>query len=195
MVKKFYPMKKDVFHKIIWGKQGDGKDLLAVSWIKKEYEERQCKIFSVGELKGIPYTRVTCFDDVVNARGDPDNIGILYWHDMDLEFDSRSSMKNTEKQKKLLFLVNQLRKRSLALIGTIHRINSIDVKLRNIVKFWYIPVKYCVGDKGNMYDYLIHYKKFDEYGEPAGQGVLSGEDMVECCNCYNTFEEISSILD
>lgn len=200
MVEKFFGIKPDISHKICVGKQGSCKDLLIVSWVFDEYRRRGCKVYSVGELFGIDYVRVRCFDDLLNARGDPDNVGIVYWHDMDLEFDSRSSMRNTSKQTKLLFIVNQLRKRNLVLYGSIHRINSIDVKVRSLIRYWVVPEKLYLGDlfgggKSNMYNYMARYTIFDEYGLEVGKGFLSGADMVRYCVCYNTYEEIGSILD
>lgn len=168
MSKKYFRKNDDIKHIIIFGKQGKGKDLFAVSYLADHINKR--KVYSNSPLK-FPYYGVHSIRDIELARD-----GYLYLHDMDLIFNSRDFIlkRNQDKQEGLLEIVNNMRKHGLSLIGTCHRQKSIDVKVRSLINYWIQTDLVLIGDDDtNMYDYVIKFDVWDEYGNFIYSGTVS----------------------
>ena len=75
-----------LFNIMIWGLQGEGKDLLAVKWCLDYFNEGH-KVFANQDLSFIERKIVT-YSDLRQSYGTVDNHGVLFMHDVDLIFNS-----------------------------------------------------------------------------------------------------------
>lgn len=200
MIKKFLP------HVIGVGKQGTGKDVLLVSDIKKMitegksifehfysmdgyyyYENRPKRVYSNMSLK-MDYIPLKTVKDVETASD-----GILYISDLDLWFNSRGFLTKKDNPE-LLRLVNDMRKRGLQLRGSCHRVNSIDVKLRTLIHFWFEPKMVLIGkDPSKRSSYGVSYTFYDAYRSELGNGFLDSESYKENTEFYDTDEEVKEL--
>lgn len=175
-------------HRMVYGKQGCGKDLLIVAWLYWLVKETQKTIYSNSPLS-FTYKPIRTVKDIEDARN-----GVLYLHDMDLLFNSRDFIlkRNQSKQESLLELVNNMRKHGLQLIGSCHRPRNIDVKLRTLISYWINPRLVRVGpDDTNLWHYVIYYDVMDEYGKYLYSAKMG--DLPVYADKYDTYDCVKAL--
>lgn len=170
------------------GKQGQGKTYSAVEYLLQNKDKR---IYSnVQTIKGVKYTPIGGFDDLLKLRSETDCI-ILY--DEIFTALTRSSRINTD----VLDFLSQMRKRRIIFITTAQEwleINitlrrycryQIDCRMRNILGLGILTKKFYDAES-------MKWSTLDnEYVAPLQETSIS-KCNLEVANAYDTFEQIES---
>lgn len=170
------------------GKQGQGKTYSAVEYLLQNKDKR---IYSnVQTIKGVKYTPIGGFDDLLKLRSETDCI-ILY--DEIFTALTRSSRINTD----VLDFLSQMRKRRIIFITTAQEwleINitlrrycryQIDCRMRNILGLGILTKKFHDAES-------MKWSTLDnEYVAPLQETSIS-KCNLEVANAYDTFEQIES---
>lgn len=151
-------------HILAVGKQGDGKDLLLVSFLYNEHKKGS-KIYSNTWLD-FPFKEVNSMNDIVENI-DPSDKNCLYLHDVDQIYSSRTFMVDKKKYKNsveiLSHITNNCRKLNTQLLISAHRYKNIEVLIRVLLKYVVkcrmVRLEYTAPK--NFYDYGIFYRVFD----------------------------------
>lgn len=170
------------------GKQGQGKTYSAVEYLLHNKDKR---IYSnVKTIKGVKYTPIGGFDDLLKLRDETDCI-ILY--DEIFTALTKQSKLNTD----VLDFLSQMRKRRIIFITTAQEWLEINMTLRRYCRFQ-IDCRMI-----NFFGFGILIKTFhdaesmkwsnedNEYVAPLLETSIS-KCNLEVANSYDTFEQIES---
>lgn len=170
------------------GKQGQGKTYSAVEFILKNKDKR---IYSnVKTIKGVKYTPIGDFDDLLSLRSESD---CIIFYDEIFTALTRTSKINTE----VLDFLSQMRKRRIIFITTAQEWLEINITLRRYCRYQIqcrmlnllglgILIK-TFSDAENM-----KWSNLDnDYVAPLLETSVS-KCNISVANAYDTFEQIES---
>ena len=170
------------------GKQGQGKTYSAVEFILKNKDKR---IYSnVKTIKGVKYTPIGDFDDLLALRSESD---CIIFYDEIFTALTRTSKINTE----VLDFLSQMRKRRIIFITTAQEWLEINITLRRYCRYQIqcrmfnflglgILIK-TFSDAENM-----KWSNLDnDYVAPLLETSVS-KCNISVANAYDTFEQIES---
>lgn len=170
------------------GKQGQGKTYSAVEYLLQNKDKR---IYSnVTTIKGVKYTPIGGFDDLLKLRSETD---CIIFYDEIFTALTRTSRINTD----VLDFLSQMRKRRIIFITTAQEwleINitlrrycryQIDCHMRNILGLGILTKKFYDAEQ-------MKWSTIDnEYVAPLQETSIS-KCNVEVANSYDTFEQIKT---
>lgn len=183
---------KPLFNIMIWGLQGEGKDLLAIKWCL-DYFKKGHKVYTNQDVS-FQEKKIESFEDLRGASGTIEKHGVLYLHDVDLIFNSRDLMlrRYSQENEGVLEIINNSRKNHLVCFFTTHRIKNVDVKIRSICKYLIIPR--LMRGNGWMSDAGIFYEIHTFDGKSSSRiGNLVESDLVEAAASYDTFSHTNRL--
>lgn len=181
-----------LFNVMIWGLQGEGKDLLAIKWCL-DYHKKGHKVYTNQEVS-FQDGKIESFADLRTAAGNIEKHGVLYMHDVDLIFNSRDLMlrRYAEENEGVLEIINNSRKNHLICLFTTHRIKNVDVKIRSICKYLVIPR--LLRGNGWMSDAAVYYEVHNFDGKSSSKiGNLIETNLLEAATTYDTFSHTNRL--
>ena len=176
------------------GKQGSGKTYSAVEFL---LSNKDMKIYSnVRSLKGVKYTPIGGFDDLLKLRSETDCI--IFFDEIFTALSKKSSNRLSRQQSnEVLDFLSQMRKRRIIFITTAQEWLEMDMTLRRYCRFQIecnminflglgILIKSCFNAEQMKWS-----ANDNEYIAP-----LIGTTISKCnkkvADSYDTFEQIKS---
>lgn len=170
------------------GKQGQGKTYSAVEYLLQNKDKR---IYSnVKTIKGVEYTPIGDFDDLLSLRSEHDCI-ILY--DEIFTALTKSTKMNTD----VLDFLSQMRKRRIIFITTAQEWLEINITLRRYCRYQidchminFLGLGILIKTFHDA-EQMKWSQEDNEYVAPLLETSIS-KCNLEIANSYDTFEQISS---
>ena len=176
------------------GKQGSGKTYSAVEFL---LSNKDMKIYSnVRSLKGVKYTPIGGFDDLLKLRSETNCI--IFFDEIFTALSKKSSSRLTRQQSnEVLDFLSQMRKRKIIFITTAQEWLEMDMTLRrycrfqiecNIINFLGlgILIKSCYNAEQMKWS-----ANDNEYIAPLVETTIS-KCNKKVADSYDTFEQIKT---
>lgn len=176
------------------GKQGSGKTYSAVEFL---LSNKDMKIYSnVRSLKGVKYTPIGGFDDLLKLRSETDCI--IFFDEIFTALSKKSSNRLSRQQSnEVLDFLSQMRKRRIIFITTAQEWLEMDMTLRRYCRFQIecnminflglgILIKSCFNAEQMKWS-----ANDNEYIAPLIETTIS-KCNKKVADSYDTFEQIKS---
>lgn len=176
------------------GKQGSGKTYSAVEFL---LSNKDMKIYSnVRSLKGVKYTPIGGFDDLLKLRSETDCI--IFFDEIFTALSKKSSNRLSRQQSnEVLDFLSQMRKRRIIFITTAQEWLEMDMTLRRYCRYQIeckminflglgILIKSCFDAEQMKWS-----ANDNEYIAPLVETTIS-KCNKKVANSYDTFEQIKS---
>lgn len=176
------------------GKQGSGKTYSAVEFL---LSNKDMKIYSnVRSLKGVKYTPIGGFDDLLKLRSETDCI--IFFDEIFTALSKKSSNRLSRQQSnEVLDFLSQMRKRRIIFITTAQEWLEMDMTLRRYCRYQIeckminflglgILIKSCFDAEQMKWS-----SNDNEYIAPLVETTIS-KCNKKVANSYDTFEQIKS---
>ena len=176
------------------GKQGSGKTYSAVEFL---LSNKDMKIYSnVRSLKGVKYTPIGGFDDLLKLRSETDCI--IFFDEIFTALSKKSSSRLSRQQSnEVLDFLSQMRKRRIIFITTAQEWLEMDMTLRRYCRFQIecnminflglgILIKSCFDA-----EHMKWSSNDNEYIAPLVETTIS-KCNKKVADSYDTFEQIKS---
>lgn len=176
------------------GKQGSGKTYSAVEFL---LSNKDMKIYSnVRSLKGVKYTPIGGFDDLLKLRSETNCI--IFFDEIFTALSKKSSSRLTRQQSnEVLDFLSQMRKRKIIFITTAQEWLEMDMTLRRYCRFQIecnminflglgILIKSCYNAEQMKWS-----ANDNEYIAPLVETTIS-KCNKKVADSYDTFEQIKT---
>lgn len=170
------------------GKQGKGKTYSAVEYL---LENKDKKIYAnLGSLKGVEYTPIGGFDDLLDLRHE---------HDCIIFFDEifTALTRNSKMTTEVLDFLSQMRKRNIVFITTAQEWLEVNITFRRYCRYQIDCNMFPFINTGLLIKTFHDAEQMkwsndaNEYVAPIVETTIS-KCNIEVAKSYDTFEIISS---
>ena len=170
------------------GKQGKGKTYSAVEYL---LENKDKKIYAnIESLKGVEYTPIGGFDDLLDLR---------YEHDCIIFFDEifTALTRNSKMTTEVLDFLSQMRKRNIVFITTAQEWLEVNITFRRYCRYQIDCNMFPIFNSGLLIktfhdaEQMKWSNEANEYVAPIVETTIS-KCNLEVAKSYDTFETICS---